>query len=61
MTVSLPWYIFYGHMLHMQRQETLVTRYGEMNDLISCLAIYNGAAKEKKRGHRSFEDALKLR
>lgn len=27
----------------MSRQEILSTRYGEMLDMISCLAIYNGA------------------
>lgn len=60
MTISLSWYLFYGHMLNMTRQETLVTKYGEMNDLISCLAIYNGSAKEKKT-IKSFEDAMMLR
>lgn len=60
MTISLSWYLFYGHMLNMSRQETLITKYGEMNDLISCLAIYNGVAEEKKK-IRSFEDAMMLR
>ena len=43
----------------MTRQETLNTRYGEFMELISCYAIYNGAAKEKKK--ISFDDALLLR
>jgi hypothetical protein len=43
----------------MTKQETLCTRYGEMNDLISCLAIYNGRAEEKKK--MSFDEALMLR
>lgn len=59
MTISLSWYIFYGHQLNMTKQETLCTRYGEMNDLISCLAIYNGHAEEKKK--MSFDEALMLR
>ena len=46
-------------MLNMSRQETLATRWGEMNDLIACLAIYNGKAKEKKK--LSFEQAIMLR
>ena len=29
----------------MRRQEILVTRYGEMMDLISCLSIYEGNAE----------------
>ena len=60
MTISLSWYLFYGHMLNMTRQETLVTKYGEMNDLIACLAIYNGNAKEKHTIH-DFEDVMMLR
>lgn len=59
MTVSIPWFIFYGHMLGMSRQETLATRWGEMNDLVACLAIYNGKAKEKKK--LSFDQAIMLR
>ena len=51
--------IFYGHKIGMTRQETLATHYGEMMDLISCLAVYNGTAKEKT--HRSFDEALELR
>lgn len=27
----------------------MCTRYGEMIDMISCLAVYNGNAKEKKK------------
>lgn len=45
--------------MNMTRQETLQTTYGEFCDLISCLAIYNGTAKEKT--HRSFDEALELR
>lgn len=35
------------------------TRYGEFKDLLSCLAVYNWAVKEKKK--ISFDDALLLR
>lgn len=62
MTVSLPWYLFYGHhVFHMQRQEILATRFNEMNDMISCLAVYNGNAKEIKKKSLSFDEALMLR
>lgn len=45
----------------MARQEIMVTRLGEMLDMIACLAIYNGAdPKEQKRALR-YEDAVKLR
>ena len=43
----------------MSRQETLNTLYGEMLDLISCLAVYNGVAKPAKEA-LTFEEALML-
>lgn len=43
----------------MTKQEIMVTRYGEMSDMISCYAIFNGAEPKKKK--MSFDDALKLR
>ena len=46
-------------MLHMSRQEIMSTRYGEMGDMISCFAIFNGAEPKKKK--MSFDEALKLR
>ena len=46
-------------MLHMSRQEIIVTRYGEMSDMISCFAIYNGAEPKKKK--MTFDEVLKLR
>lgn len=61
MKIRLSWYLFYGHMMNMTRQETLVTRLGEMNDLIACLAIYNGTAHEKGDPLQSFERALQMR
>jgi hypothetical protein len=44
----------------MTRQETMLTPYGEMLDLISCLAIYNGGAKEKAP-KMSFDEFFALR
>lgn len=45
----------------MSKQEILVTRYGEMTDMISCFAIYNGADPKKKPKKFSFDEALALR
>lgn len=40
----------------------MVTRYGEMGDMISCFAIFRGNAKPKRKKRTlSFEEALKLR
>ena len=40
--LSLPWFLFYGRVLNMSRQEILITPYSEMIDMITCLSIYNG-------------------
>lgn len=46
----------------MRKQEILATRYGEMVDMISCFAIYNGGAKPKKKKKKwSFDEAMELR
>ena len=43
----------------MSKSEILVTTVGEMQDMIACMAIVNGAAKEKKK--LSFDEAIALR
>ena len=45
----------------MSRQEIMNTRFGEMQDLISCLSVYRGVAdlKAKKTG-MSVEDAMAM-
>ena len=45
----------------MRRQEIMVTRYGEMLDMIACLAIYHGAKPRKKVKHWTFDEAMKVR
>ena len=45
----------------MSKQEILVTRYGEMSDMISCYAIFNGADPKKKKHKMTFDEAMKLR
>lgn len=38
------------------------TRFGEMMDLISCLAIYQGRAEEaKKKKNLTFEEVLEMK
>lgn len=48
-------------MLHMSRREILLTRYGEMLDMIACLAIQNGAPPKREKRKISFEEAMKWR
>lgn len=46
----------------MSRCEILNTRWGEMMDLINCLAIFNGVAKEKKKKRKlTYDEAIRLR
>lgn len=46
----------------MTRQEILVTKVGEMLDMIACLAIFNGSAKpKKKRKKMSYLEIMQLK
>ena len=56
----MSWYLFYGRKLGMQRQEILDTLYGEMCDMIACLAIYEGNAAPKKEKITDFDEAMKM-
>ena len=59
MTLDYSWLLFYGmHEFHLSRQEIDHMRYGEMLDLISCLAVYGGSANLKKK--YSYEDSILL-
>lgn len=59
--MNLAWLLFYGRKLNMGRQEIMCARYGEMLDMIACLAIYNGASPKKKRKHWTFDEAMRVR
>lgn len=38
------------------------TKYGEMIDLIACLAVFNGAATEnRKRKKMTYDEVMNLR
>jgi len=53
--------IFYGHQLGMSRRETLTTTYGEMLDMIACMAISSGHAEPIDKNMISrLEDALEV-
>lgn len=46
----------------MDRQEILITTYGEMQDMIACLSIYEGNAVPKTTTtYTDFSEAMKLR
>lgn len=43
----------------MSRAEILATRYGEMLDMIACLAIYNGATP-KADAITAYDEAINV-
>lgn len=59
--LNLSWFLFYGRMLNMTKQEIMCTRYGEMLDMISCFSIQNGAKPKRKKKTYHFEEAMMLR
>lgn len=42
----------------MKREEVLQTRFGEMQDLLSCYSVMNGNAKIKRK--LSYIEAMRL-
>ena len=47
--------------MHMTRQETMNTRYGEFMDLLACMFISTGAKQKKKKKIWTFDEFLNLR
>lgn len=45
----------------MSKAEILITPLGEMQDMISCLAIEDGNAKPKKKKKWNYDEAIALR
>lgn len=58
--MTRKWFVFYGHMLNMSRQETMLTRYGEFIDMISCLAVYNGGAEVDEAKNMTFDEVMAM-
>lgn len=59
--MNLSWYIFYGTQLNMGRQDVLNSRFGEFQDLMACLAIYNGSAEQvKKKKPKTFDEIMMM-
>ena len=48
-------------MFNMTKREIMLTRYGEMLDMISCFSIYNGAKPKKEKKKWTYEEAMELR
>lgn len=48
-------------MMNMNRQEVMLTKVGEMLDMISCLSVYNGSAEIKENNKLTYDEAISLR
>ena len=59
--LNRSWYLFYGRKMGMSKQEILVTPFGEMQDMMACMAIFEGRAVPKKKKKWTFDEAIKLR
>lgn len=57
--LNLSWFLFYGRILNMPRQEIIATRFSEMLDMITCLSIYNGNV-EPDHSINDFDDAIQI-
>lgn len=53
--------LYYGRKLGMTAAEIEVTRWGEMMDMLACMAISNGVKQKKKKKVLSFEDVFNMR
>lgn len=59
--MNLSWYIFYGTLLNMERQDVLNYKFGEFEDLMSCLDIYNGNAEQvTKKKPQTFDEIMSM-
>jgi len=46
----------------MSRDETIITDYSEMMDMLICYAIEQGTARQKKRKkHMTYDEAISLK
>lgn len=44
----------------MNEQEIMLMRYGDMQDMLSCMAIENGGADQIIKKRIPFEEAMRL-
>lgn len=59
--LRVPWLYFIGlHELHMRPAEIRRMKYGEMIDMINCLAVFNDRAEFVNHRAWSYEEAMSL-
>ena len=58
MKLNTAWFIYYGLKAGMTREEVMNSYPGEVQDMIACMAIENGAKQKIKL---SFDEAMQLR
>ena len=58
---ALPWYLYFGRNHGMDKEDVLNTVFGELQDLMTCDAIYHGLAEEvAKKKKLTREEMLML-
>ena len=58
--MTYSWLLFYGlHEFHLTLDEFNIMTLGETVDLINCLSVYKGAAREKQQ--LTFDQIMALR
>lgn len=58
---ALPWYLYFGRNHGMDKEDVLNTTFGELQDLMTCDAIYHGLAEEvAKKKKLTQEEMLML-
>lgn len=58
---AIPWYLYFGRNHGMDKEAVLNTVFGELQDLMTCDAIYHGLAEEvAKKKKLSQEEMLAL-
>lgn len=58
--MNRAWYIYFGHKMNLGREETLLMRYGEMQDMLTCMAIENGGAEQIIKKRKSFSQVMEM-
>lgn len=45
----------------MKEPEIMLMRYGDMQDMIACMAIENGGANQKIKKKMTYEEVMRLK
>ena len=55
---TLPWFLYFGRRHGMSREDVLNTRFSELQDLMTCDAVYHGLAEEVEKKKKLTQDEM---